>query len=184
MDPREVERLVAAAVPAEAGVWADFGAGDGTFTRALAARLAAGSRVHAVDRNERALAVLRRETSRNDVDVIVTCADLEKDVKLPGLESATLEGFVLANTLHFLSDPPSMLARLVDFLRTDGVAVLIEYDGRRPSRWVPHPIASIDLPRLFSAAALGPPRVVARTASAFGGEMYVAVGSKIRRPLA
>ena len=183
MDPREAERLIAAAVPAEPGVWADFGAGDGAFTRALAARLGPGARVYAVDRDERALAVLRRDGVRASVEVIGTRADLEQAVQLPGLAPATLDGFVLANTLHFLSDPPAALARLAAFLRPDGMAVLIEYDGRRPSRWVPHPIVSADLPRLFSAAALGPPRVVARTASAFGGEMYVAAGRKLPNAL-
>jgi trans-aconitate methyltransferase len=35
--------------------WADLGCGDGTFTRALAERLAQGSTIHAVDRNRGAV---------------------------------------------------------------------------------------------------------------------------------
>src|SRR5690348_3116034 len=50
MDAQEAERLIAPAVPAGPAVWADFGAGDGTFTRALAERLGPGSRIYAVDR--------------------------------------------------------------------------------------------------------------------------------------
>src|SRR4029079_1866133 len=126
MDPREAERLIAAAVPAEPGVWADFGAGDGAFTRALAARLGSGARVYAVDRDERALAVLRRDRVRGAGEVIGSRPALEKAVELPGLAPATLDGFLLANTLHFLSDPPAALARLAAFLRPDVMAVCSE----------------------------------------------------------
>ena len=178
MDAREAERLIAAAVPAGPGTWADLGAGDGTFTRALAVRLGPGARLFAVDRDERALRVLQRQAVRAGTDVTVIRADLDRAADLPGLESGTLDGFLIANTLHFMREAATVLTRLARLLRPDGVAVVIEYDGRRASRWVPYPVGSAELPAWFGAAGLTPPCMVARTASAFGGEMYVAVGRK------
>ena len=178
MDPQEAERLITPAVPAGAAVWADFGAGDGTFTRALATRLGPGSRIYAVDRDARALAALKRSVAGGGPEVAIVRADLEQPFELPDLEPGTLDGLLVANTLHFMGDPPAVLARLVHWLRPDGGVVVIEYDQRSRSRWVPHPIPSADLPALFEAAALTAPRVVARMESAFGGEMYVAVGRR------
>jgi predicted RNA methylase len=71
----EAAELIRRAVPRRAGTWADLGAGDGTFTRALAQVLARGSRVYAVDRDARALATLRRWAAENDADVITVVAD-------------------------------------------------------------------------------------------------------------
>ncbi len=178
MDAREVERIVAAAVPGEPGTWADLGAGDGTFTRALAARLGAGARLYAVDRDALALERLRRWAGRSGVDVTIVRADLERPLELPGLAPGQLDGLLLANTLHFMRDAAGVLASLAGWLRPGGRAVLIEYDHRPASRWVPYPIASRDLPALFETAGLTAPAIVARTASAFGGEMVVAEGRR------
>jgi len=54
----DAQALIAGAVPRRAGVWADLGAGDGTFTQALARLLEPGSRIYAVDRDRAALAAL------------------------------------------------------------------------------------------------------------------------------
>ena len=178
MDAREAERLIAPAVPAGRAVWADFGAGDGTFTRALAARLGPGSRIYAVDRDARALASLRRSAARGGTEVAIVRADLEQPLELPELEPGELDGLLIANTLHFMSDPPGVLAKLAGWLRPAGTVVVIEYDQRQSSRWVPHPIEAADVPALFHAAALTTPQIVARAESAFGGEMYVAVGRR------
>jgi len=174
MEAEDAERLIAPAVPAGIGTWADFGAGDGTFTRALAARLGAGARIFAVDRDVRALAKL----ARAHAGVTVVRADLEQAFELPGAEPGTLDGLLVANTLHFIRDHVSVLARLAAWLRPQGIAVVIEYDRRAPSRWTPYPIDETDLPEVFRSASLTPPRICARTTSAYGGEMYVAVGQR------
>jgi len=179
VDAKEADRLIAAAVPAGPGTWADFGAGDGTFTRALAARLGSGARIYAVDRDDRALGGLQVSLVRLEADVTIVQADLQQAFELPGSEPATLDGMLLANTLHFLPDPVGALTRLSSWLRPGGSVVLIEYSDRTPSRWVPYPVDVAYLPALFEAAALTPPHVVAQADSAFGGEMYVAVGRKL-----
>ena len=174
MDAREAERLIEPAVPSGRATWADFGAGDGTFSRALAARLGPGARIYAVDRDARALASIR-DAGR---DITVVHADLEQAFELPGAEPGTLDGLLVANTLHFMGDPARVLARLSTWLRPGGGVVVIEYDQRTRSRWVPHPIDVSGVPGLFEAAGLTSPRVVARADSAYGGEIYVAVGRK------
>ena len=85
---------------------------------------------------------------------------------------------LLANTLHFLPVTNGALAWLASWLRPGGTAVLIEYDQRTASRWVPYPVNAARAPSLFADAALTPPQIVARAGSAFGGEMYVAVGKR------
>src|SRR5438093_515959 len=105
MDASEAARLLAAAAPAGAATWADFGAGDGTFTRALAERLGKGARVYAVDRDTAALATLRRRVRRG-AEVTVVHADLEQAFELPGVGPGDLDGLLVANTLHFMRDAP------------------------------------------------------------------------------
>ena len=178
MDAREADRLIAAAVPPRPGTWADLGAGDGTFTRALAARLGPGARIYAVDRDARALKALKRDLAALDADIRTVEADLSHTFALPGTTPGTLDGLLLANTLHFLPVTNGALAWLASWLRPDGTAVLIEYDQRTSSRWVPYPVNADKLPSLFADAALTPPQIVARADSAFGGEMYVAVGKR------
>jgi len=178
MDAREAERLIAAAVPAGRGAWADFGAGDGTFTRALSARLGPGSRIYSVDRDARALKSLERASDGLEAEVTTVVADLEQAFALPGVADGALDGLLLANTLHFLRDAPGVLRRLATWLCPGGLAVVIEYDQRTRSRWVPFPIETSQVAALFASAGFAAPRVVARAPSAFGGELYVAVGAK------
>jgi trans-aconitate methyltransferase len=178
MDAREPQRLIDAAVPEAPGTWADFGAGDGTFTRALAARLGAGARIYAVDRDARALRALERGPKGIEAGITPVRADLERAFELPGARPKTLDGFLLANTLHFLRDQTEVLTRLVGWLKPGGTVVVIEYDRRAPNRWVPYPLDAADLPPLFDAAGLTAPQIVARADSAFGGEIYVAAGRK------
>jgi hypothetical protein len=110
-------------------------------------------------------------------------ADLTRPFELPGLEGASLDGMVIANTLHFLRDADAVLARLVAWVRPGGRVVLIEYDRRAASRWVPYPIPITRLPTLARAAGLSTPVLTATRPSAFGGTLYVAAadrGSPVR----
>jgi len=178
MEADEALRLITAAVPEGPGVWADFGAGDGTFTRALATRLGRGARIYAVDRDARALRALERAAAGGAAEVTIVGADLGHAFGLPGTDPGTLDGFLLANTLHFIRHQAEVLARLARWLKPGGMAVVIEYDRRSPSRWVPYPVDADDLRELFTAAGLIPAQIVARADSAFGGELYVARGRK------
>lgn len=177
MDRNDAKELLADAVPSGGSAWADLGAGDGTFTRALVELLGPEARVHAIDRDRRAVAELERLAKRLP-GVRPRLADFSSPMDPPEGDEGTLDGLLLANALHFVADAPVVLARLVRWLRPGGRVVLVEYDRRPASRWVPHPIPAEDWPALARAAGLSRPAVVARRRSAFGGDLYVAIADR------
>jgi SAM-dependent methyltransferase len=164
--------LIRSAVEGHDGVWADLGAGGGTFTRALAQLLDADSHVFAVDNHERAIAELG-EVAASESKVTVVHADFTKRLDLP-----TLDGILLANALHFVEDATTVLRALTHKLRPGGRMVLVEYDRRSPSRWVPHPVSIADLPALAAGAGLPKFTVVESRPSNYEGTIYVAVASR------
>lgn len=175
MDLPDAAGLLAEAVPPSRGVWIDFGAGSGMFTRALAERLDTGSRVYAIDRDRHAVASLGRERWKHGVEVVPLVGDFTRALALPQLAEATVDGMLFANALHFVAKPEIVLTRHVSLLRAGGSVVIIEYDGRRANRWVPHPIPSDRLGEVLATAGLPPPAITARRPSAYGGSLYVAV---------
>lgn len=166
--------LIRDAVNGWSGVWADLGAGTGTFTRALVQLLDEGSRVYAVDRDPDAVAALSSWANAEGVMVTAIEGDFTRDLELAGLGDTKLDGILLANALHFAKDAAAVLARLVTLLRPEGRVVLVEYDRRAASRWVPYPISIAQLPALADAAGLSKPRVVESRPSDYGGILYTA----------
>lgn len=175
MNDRDALALLRPAVhPADGERWADLGAGTGTFTRALASLVGPDGHVLAVDADDGALAALRRRPARSaEAPISVLRADVSRPLDLP-----PLDGVLMANALHFLADAPGALLLAAGYLRPGGRLVLIEYEGRRPSPWVPHPVSFAHFGELAPGAGLTPPDLVATRPSAYGGEMYVAVSRK------
>jgi len=179
MDTREAVALLAAAVPREAGTWADLGAGTGTFTRALVELLGPEARIYAVDRDARLVAALERWAQRDAPKVIAVAADFTGPFELPGLPAPQLDGILLANALHFVADGEAVLRRLANWVRPGGRVVVIEYDRRARSSWVPYPISPERLAVLAASAGLSAPAVTATRPSAFGGTLYVAAAERL-----
>lgn len=177
MNDADALDLLRAAVPAADGeVWADLGAGTGVFTRALAALVGPAGRVIAVDRDSRALGALGERAATGSAGAIALVrGDVTRTMALP-----PLDGVVMANVLHFVADAEGVLSRVAGLLKPGGRLVLIEYEGRRPSRWVPHPVDSARFVELAAGAGFTPPRVVARRPSLFGGDIYVSVAERAR----
>lgn len=178
MDPADAIALLRPAVPVPPNArWADLGAGSGTFTRALAALLGPGAELYAVDADEGALRSLRAWAERppDGPAVHVLPGDFTRRMALP-----PLDGIVLANALHFVRGQAETLALAASYLRPGGRLVVIEYQDRPASRWVPYPVSSARLAELAADAGLTPPRVVATRPSAYGGDIYV--GMTIRQP--
>lgn len=159
-------------------VWADLGAGTGTFTRALATSLGAGSTIYAVDDDARAVNALERLPRTGFVRVIAVKADFARPFELPGLGDNALDGILLANSLHFVRDAQDVLSRLAGRLRPGGTAVVIEYDRREASRWVPYPIPIARWPELAAAAGLVGAKITATRPSAYQGILYVGSATK------
>jgi len=170
MNTRDARSLIADAIPTQGGTWADVGAGEGTFTRALVQLLGPEGRVYAIDRDANALASLAGE--RNVTTVV---ADFTKPFELPD----ALDGMLLANALHFVRDPAPVLKRLASRVKTGGRVVFVEYDRRGKNPWVPYPIVADELSALTAEAGLSAPTVVARRPSAYSGELYVAVSERV-----
>ena len=165
------------AVPADlGGTWADFGAGDGTFTLALARILGPDARVFAVDRDQQALRELERRAAENGIRNRVTAvaADFIDPFELPGGNTLRLDGMLFANSLHFVRNADVVLNRLVHWLRPGAHVVFVEYDRRPASRWVPYPVDAERLPAICAAAGLTKPVVTATRPSDYGGELYAA----------
>jgi trans-aconitate methyltransferase len=174
MKLEEAVDLIADAVRGRDGVWADLGAGSGTFTRALAALLPAESRIYAIDRDPDAVAALAAWASAHAPHVTVLTTDLTRALDLATLVGGPLDGILLANALHFMRDHDMVLARLVESLRPGGRIVLVEYDRRESSRWVPYPIPIAGLPALATAAGLSSFTVTASRPSMYQGVLYAA----------
>lgn len=177
MNTRDAVALIADAVGEHGGIWADLGAGSGTFTRALAELLGTDGRVYAVDRDHGAVAALRRLAHAKAGRVIPVRGDFTSSLELPGL-TQPLHGILLANALHFLRDAGAVLARLVELLRPGGRVVLVEYDRRSASLWVPHPTPIASLAALSREAGLTPFTVTATRPSAYQGVLYAAYATR------
>src|SRR5207253_9719365 len=74
------------------GRWADLGAGEDNFTRALADLLGPEAHITAIDKDARALSAI-------DGTIETHVADFTRSLDLHDLD-----GVVMANQLHFLSD--------------------------------------------------------------------------------
>ncbi len=176
VDTADAVALIGGAVPRGPAKWADLGAGEGTFTRALWELLGTGSsRIYAVDKDARALGELSRWADGAGADVTVVEADFTRAAALSGLDDDGLDGILLANALHFVADAETVLKALVGVLRPGGRVAVVEYDRRRASRWVPFPVPPARLALLAKAVGLSVPEVVATRPSAFGGTLYAAV---------
>jgi len=182
MNIADAVEMIRDAVGVSGGVWADLGAGTGTFTRALTEVLGAGSTVYAVDGDARAVRALRELSSSSSGDVLVTAvhADFTRPLELPGLERgrAQLDGILLANALHFVRDAERVLSGLVTQLRPEGRVVVVEYDRRAASQWVPYPISASRWPRLAESAGLTEPTITATRPSSYAGILYTGVATR------
>ena len=178
MDVNDAVALIRGAVGNGAGVWADLGAGSGTFTRALARILDAGSTIYAVDDDGKAVAALRGLRATSPTRIIPVRADFTRALEFPGLDANLLDGILLANSLHFVPNNERVLMQLARRVRVGGRVIVVEYDRRAPSRWVPYPIDASRWPQLATSAGLTGAAVTAARPSAYAGMLYVGVATR------
>lgn len=151
--------------------WADLGAGDGAFTRALRELLGPAVDLYAVDVN---ISGLRRQQrspgSRDEGRIHLIEADFTRPLDLP-----PLDGVLLANALHFVQDQRAALQRFRGYLKPSGKLLIVEYDTTNASMWVPHPVPFSTLARLVPSAGFQPPELLATVPSRYRGQIYSAV---------
>ncbi len=83
MQIEDAVALIRSAVDGHNGLWADLGAGRGTFTRALARILSADSTIVAVDRDSDALAEIASWAKAEAPNVTTARGDFTETLALP-----------------------------------------------------------------------------------------------------
>ena len=134
--------------------WADLGAGDGTFTLALAEMLAPGSVIHAVDLDGSAL---RRIPSGHKGARITTH---QGDFMKQPWPFDDLDGILLANSLHYVEDQPAFIRACESHMKSRRNFLVVEYDTSEANRWVPYPVDQAKLTALFERAGYTSIRVL------------------------
>jgi ubiquinone/menaquinone biosynthesis C-methylase UbiE len=167
--------LLRPGIPGPGGTWADVGCGDGIFTFALYALIQPDGAIYAVDRDQFALDALERNWAESypDAELHPLRADFTHE-----LELTALEGIVMANALHFVTDKAPVLARLMRLLKSGGRLIIVEYNTNRGNSAVPYPLDEHGFIRLAAQVGLHKPRILARIPSSFLGEMYAGLGSR------
>ena len=125
--------------------WADLGCGTGLFTAALASLLPANSTIYAVDK-----AAVKLQN--NDFPAGVQVQPLRLDFVANELPFQDLDGILMANSLHYVSDQPGFIRNVSRHLKADGCFLVCEYDTDSANRWVPYPLSYHSLLRLFHKA--------------------------------
>ena len=148
---------------ARGGVWADLGAGEGNFTRALAELLGPGGRIIAIDKDARALRSI-------DGPIETRVADFTRPLDLHDLD-----GVVMANSLHYVRDKQPVLESVHRMLRPGGRLVIVEYGADRGNPWVPYPFTYPQWEKMAARAGFRNTRLLKTVPSRWLGSMYSAV---------
>jgi trans-aconitate methyltransferase len=143
--------------------WADLGCGGGTFTTALAGVLPWNSYIHAVDKDQQHL-----PARINEVSIGFDRLNFASDA----LGWNDMDGILMSNSLHYVRDKPKLFKRLEDCFRAERRFIVVEYERRWPSPWVPYPLPYLKLTDLAKGYQV---TKLAEFASKFGGMIYSAL---------
>lgn len=125
--------------------WADLGCGTGLFTHALASLLPAGSLIYAIDTDQASLTSI---ADHNDVIIEKVRQDFVQD----NWPFETLDGILMANSLHYVKDKPAFIEKANHHLTESDCFLLVEYDTDTANPWVPYPLRYNSLKQLFEKA--------------------------------
>jgi ubiquinone/menaquinone biosynthesis C-methylase UbiE len=172
MDHQDHVRLLGAGIPQRGGVWADLGSGSGAFTLALAECIGPEGVIYSVDMDDRALNRQQQamRTRYPGLHVVYLNADFTRRVSLP-----SLDGIVMANSLHFLPSKGHTLGLIRSYLRPGGRLIIVEYNIDKGNMWVPHPFSYRTWERLALETGFEHTELLATRPSRFLGEIYSAV---------
>jgi predicted methyltransferase len=104
-------------------VVADVGAGEGYFSRRLAARVGTEGKVYAVDIDAKALEALREAVDGAGSPVVETILSAADDPRLP---AETIDAALIVDAYHEFTAPDAMLGRIHAALRAGGRLGIVE----------------------------------------------------------
>jgi SAM-dependent methyltransferase len=167
--------LLRKGIPGRGGVWADFGAGEGAFTLALAELIGPEAVIYSIDKDRRALArqaqaMKVRFPDRPAGNLQILNTDFTRPIDLP-----PLNGLVMANALHFQRDKEPVVRLLKSYLGLNGRMLLIEYNTDSGNAWVPHPLSYPTWEKLAARSGFRSTQLVATYPSRFLREIYSAM---------
>jgi ubiquinone/menaquinone biosynthesis C-methylase UbiE len=110
-------------------VVADIGAGTGYLSRRMAAAVAPGGRVLAVDVQPQMIRMLQQMAQKNGLANIEPRLSSEKNV---GLDAASVDLAIMVDVYHELAYPFEVLASTVAALKPGGLMVFVEYRAEDP----------------------------------------------------
>ena len=173
MDHKDHVSLLRPADLPQGGIWADLGAGTGSFTLALSELVGISAEIYAIDRDRGALAKLEQShrsrfgTSQN---IHPVKGDFTGALSLP-----PLDGILMANSLHFYRDKEKVLRHVRSFMKWSGRLLLVEYNVDAGNPWVPHPLSFDTFYSLAQRTGFSGPTLLARVPSRFLKEFYSAI---------
>src|SRR5688572_29886502 len=119
-----------------AASFADLGAGSGAFTLALRELIGSSASIYAIDKDTSSLNQLKREYEsrfENSDNLSLIIGDFSKPLNLP-----SLDGILMANSLHFFKDKIKVLKHIKTFLKPNGKLIIVEYNVDKGNLWVPY----------------------------------------------
>jgi ubiquinone/menaquinone biosynthesis C-methylase UbiE len=166
--------LIRAGLDAAGPRWLELGAGTGAFTLALLDIIGEGADIVAVDQDAGALRTLDQTVGLRfpTTAVRTIVADFTEPLLV---EPASLDGVLMANSLHFVRDKVPVLRTAIDALKGGGRFLIVEYGADRGNPWVPWPISYPRWDELAAEVGLSGTRRVGKVPSRFLGSMYAAV---------
>lgn len=172
MNDEQAYQFIHLAIQPREGVWADLGAGAGTFTKVISSILGKKGKVYAIDKSSKVLSI--PDPGPDQAAIIRQQNDFTQPLDLP-----PLDGILLANALHYVKEQKEFLRRMMNLLKEGGRLLLIEYDRESANPWVPYPVSVHRLHQLCEMLSWPPPEVLNRQASSFGRvDLYAAVIAK------
>lgn len=150
--------------------WADLGCGRGLFTKALTSLLPKGSRIHAIDADEKTIREI--PDSYNGIGIEKSVLDFTSD----SIVFHQMDGIMMANSLHYVKEKEPFLRKMMESLKIGGYFLLVDYDMERANGWVPYPLQISSAEQLFLYCGAQSFKILNKRKSVFGNQwMYAAL---------
>jgi ubiquinone/menaquinone biosynthesis C-methylase UbiE len=154
------------------GIWADLGSGEGAFTLALRDRGGEAMEIYSIDKDANSLKRQKEQFQRMfpNTRIHYREQDFTDEIHVP-----KLDGIVMANSLHYVSNQELFLRKIRMLLKPQGKLLLVEYNTNTGNQWVPYPVSFAVFEHLAEKTGFEKPTLLGRVPSDFLHEIYAAV---------